>query len=175
MRITISGLPGSGTSTLAKNLAKKFNLTVVSAGDTFRKLAKQHNMSLEEFGCLAAENPDIDRKLDEEQQRIAQNRDNIILEGRLTGHLTTNADLKIWLKAPLEIRAERIAHREGKTTNQAMEEIQTREACEAQRYKKYYNIDINDLSIYDIILDTTKHTPQQTTEIISKLIHNHTR
>lgn len=171
MRITISGPPGSGTSTLAKNLSKTLNLAIISAGETFRKLAKQHNMSLEEFGCYATEHPEIDRKLDEEQQRIAKNRDNIILEGRLTGHLIPEADLKIWLYAPPEIRAQRIAQRENKNTQQALREIQTREACEAERYKKYYNINIKDLSIYDIKINTATHTPQETTEIVLKKLH----
>ena len=26
--------------------------------------------------------------------------------------------------------------------------------CEARRYEKYYNIDVNDFSVYDLVIDT---------------------
>ena len=37
-----------------------------------------------------------------------------------------------------------------------MQETRIREESEARRYKKYYNIDINDLSVYDLVVDTGK-------------------
>jgi len=173
MKITIGGLPGSGTSTLARKLAGKFNLIVISTGDTFRKLAAEHNMSLEEFGHLAEKDQNIDKQLDKQQQQIAQHRNNIILEGRLTGHFIEDATTRIWLKAPIEVRAARIAHRERMTIAQTITEIRTREECEASRYKNYYQLNINDLAIYDIILDTARYTPEQTTRIISEAVQNH--
>ncbi|CAD6493147.1 MAG: Cytidylate kinase [Candidatus Argoarchaeum ethanivorans] len=173
MKITIGGLPGSGTSTLAGKLAGKFNLIVISAGDTFRKLAAEHNMSLKEFGHLAEKDQDIDKQLDKQQQKIAQHRNNVILEGRLAGHFIEDATTRIWLKAPIEVRAARIAHREAETVTQTIAEIRTREECEASRYKNYYQLNINDLAIYDIILDTARYTKEQTTRIISEAVQNH--
>ncbi|MBP3444150.1 MAG: cytidylate kinase family protein, partial [Methanocorpusculaceae archaeon] len=41
MRITISGSPGSGTTTLGKALAEKYGLRYVSAGEFFRACAKE--------------------------------------------------------------------------------------------------------------------------------------
>ncbi|RLG27181.1 cytidylate kinase [Methanosarcinales archaeon] len=173
MKITIGGLPGSGTSTLARKLAGKFNLIVISTGDTFRKLAAEHNMSLEEFGHLAEKDQNIDKQLDKQQQQIAQHRNNIILEGRLTGYFIEDATTRIWLKAPIEVRAARIAHRERMTIAQTITEIRRREECEASRYKNYYQLNINDLAIYDIILDTARYTPEQTARIISEAVQNH--
>ncbi|OYT63441.1 cytidylate kinase, partial [Methanosarcinales archaeon ex4484_138] len=62
MKITISGLPGSGTSTIAGMLADHMGLNLVSAGETFRRLAAEYNMSLEEFGVLAERDPEIDMR-----------------------------------------------------------------------------------------------------------------
>ncbi len=126
-------------------------------------------MSLEEFGLLAKRDEDIDRKLDEEQKRIAKEKDNIILEGRLSGFLV-DADLKVWLKAPVEVRTERISQREGKPDSAAMAETSEREQCERERYLNYYNIDINDLSVYDLVIDSSKWSPEEINEIVVKAV-----
>jgi len=167
MKITISGLPGSGTSTIAGKLADRLGLTLVSAGETFRRLAAEYNMSLEELGVLAEKDPEIDKKLDLEQKRMAREHDDIILEGRLAGHFTEDSDLRIWLDAPLHIRAARISKREGKTIAHVLDETITREECESDRYKQYYQIDLNDHTIYDLIIDTSKQTPGNITDRIS--------
>lgn len=169
MIITISGPPGSGTSTLSKMLSARLNMELISIGDIFRKMAEERCMSLEEFGLLAKCNEDVDRKLDEEQKKIAGEKDNIILEGRLSGFLV-DAHLKVWLKAPIEVRAERIAQREGKSVPKAMEETSEREECERERYLKYYNIDIKDLSVYDLVIDSSKWNPEEISEIAGKAI-----
>ena len=83
MRITISGYPGSGTTSLGKALAEKYNLRYLSAGEVFRGLAKEHGMDLAAFGKLAEENPEIDLKIDARQKEIGEASDDIILEGRL--------------------------------------------------------------------------------------------
>lgn len=169
MKITISGPPGSGKSTLSKMLSAKLGLELVSMGDIFRKLASEKCMSLDEFGTLAKCNDEIDRKLDDVQKKIAKEKDNIILEGRLSGFLL-DADLKVWLKAPLKIRAERIAKRENKTLSSAMKETSEREECERLRYFNYYKIDIRDLSVYDIVIDSTKLSPEEICDIVGKAV-----
>lgn len=144
-------------------------MELVSIGDIFRKMAQYRCMSLEEFGLLAKRDENIDRKLDEEQKRIAKEKDDIILEGRLSGFLV-DADIKVWLKAPVEVRAERIAQREGKTGSAAMAETSEREQCERERYLNYYNIDINDLSVYDLVIDSSKWSPEEINEIVVEAV-----
>lgn len=169
MILTISGPPGSGKSTLSKILSVKLGLELISMGDVFRKCAQDRCMCLAEFGILARNNGDIDREIDAMQKRIAVERDNILLEGRLSGFLV-DADLKVWLKAPIEIRAERIAKRESKPVPAAMSETSEREVCERERYLNYYNIDINDLSAYDLVIDSSKWKPEEISEIVMKAV-----
>lgn len=90
-----------------------------------------------------------------------------MIEGRLSGFLV-DADLKIWLKAPLEVRARRIAKRECKSVEKAMEETSEREECERERYLKYYDLDVKDLSVYDIVIDSSKWSAQEISEIVEK-------
>ena len=41
-----------------------------------------------------------------------------------------------------------------------------RQASEAKRYMMYYNIDINDMSVYDLIVNTDDLTPDEVLELI---------
>ncbi len=170
MIITISGPPGSGKSTLSKILSAKLGMELVSMGDVFRKCAEGRCMCLEEFGLLAKSDGNIDREIDEMQKKIAKERDNIILEGRLSGFFVDDANLKVWLKAPPGIRAERIARRECKSVEKAMAETKEREQCERERYLNYYGIDINDLSVYDLVIDSSKWSPEEISEIALKAV-----
>src|SRR5437588_12338554 len=65
-----------------------------------------------------------------------------------------DADLRIWLRAPLAVRAARVAAREALAEDQALRELEERQASECRRYREIYNIDITDLSRYHIIVDT---------------------
>lgn len=169
MIITISGPPGSGKSTLSRILSVKLGMEHISMGDIFRKCAEDRCMCLAEYGLLAKKNGDIDRELDAMQKRIAKEKDNIILEGRLSGILV-EADLKVWLKAPVEVRAERIAKRENKLIPVAIAETSEREECERERYLGYYNIDIKDLSVYDMVIDSSKWEAEEISEIVMKAV-----
>ena len=57
MRITVSGLPGSGTTTTSRLLAEYYELELISSGEIFRKIAKEKRMSLAEFGAMARKRP----------------------------------------------------------------------------------------------------------------------
>jgi len=155
MRITVSGLPGSGTTSLSRYLAERHGFTMISAGEVFRQLAKEHGMELAAFGRLAEEDPTFDRMIDARQKEIALEHDNIIIEGRLSGWMVEDADLKIWLFAPIGCRIRRIAFRDQVIDEKAAEELTLeREKCEAGRYQSYYSIDIGNLSIYHLVLNS---------------------
>ena len=47
LTITVSGLSGSGKTTVAREIAKVFKLKIINAGDLFRKYAQQNKMSLD--------------------------------------------------------------------------------------------------------------------------------
>jgi cytidylate kinase len=151
MIVTVGGSPGSGTTTLCRGLARFFELTHVYAGKIFRDMAAEKGVTLEEFSKLAEESDIIDLTVDKRQKELAV--DGTVVEGRITAHLV-DADLKIWLDAPLEVRAERIAFREGIAYEEALKHIEEREASEKKRYKKYYQIDLDDMKVYHIVLDT---------------------
>jgi len=164
MIVTISGAPGTGTSTLARSLSLELKLRWINSGDLFRKIAGEKNISVREMNRLAEKGPEIDYLIDDAQLALAKDGGGIF-EGRLSGHLLP-ADLKVLLKAELRTRAERIAKREAKLTEDAIAETRIREESEARRYKMYYNIDISDFSAYDLVVDSGKFDEAATLAIV---------
>ncbi|BAA30368.1 (d)CMP kinase [Pyrococcus horikoshii] len=167
--ITVSGLAGSGTTTLSKKIAEHYGLKHVYAGLIFRQMAKEKGMSLEEFQKYAELHPEIDREVDRRQIEAAKE-GNVVIEGRLAGWMVKNADLKIWLDAPIRVRAERVAKREGISVEEAFMKIAEREMQNRKRYLNLYGIDINDLSIYDLIINTSKWSPEGVFAIVKAAI-----
>ncbi|PSP96641.1 cytidylate kinase [Halobacteriales archaeon QS_5_70_17] len=161
MLITVSGPAGSGKSTAAAALADALGYDHVSGGDIFRSLADERGVSTVEFNRMAEEDDQIDRDLDRRLRTTARERDDLVLESRLAGWMAGEyADFRLWLDAPLSVRAARIADREDKSPEAAREETVARADSEARRYEEYYSIDITDLSIYDLTINTARLGPR---------------
>jgi len=160
MLITVSGPAGSGKTTLAASLAEHLGYEHVSGGDIFRDIAAERDMTPLELNHLAEEDDQIDLDLDHRLRSIARERDDVVLESRLAGWMAGEfADFRLWLDAPLEVRAARVADREKKSVDQARTETEKRAESEALRYEEYYGIDITDLSIYDLVVNTARWGP----------------
>jgi len=163
MLVTISGLPGSGKTTVARLVAEALGLEHVYAGDIFRKQADAHGLSLEEYLRRAETDPSIDRELDDQMRRRAE-RGNAVLEGRLSGYVADQAGmpaLRIFLDASEPVRAERIAGREGGATAARLREIQAREASDRRRYLEIYGVDYHDRARYDLVMETDGRAPAE--------------
>ena len=154
MKITVSGPPGSGTTTLARSIAEKHSFELISAGEMFRDLARERGLSVTEFGELAEKDITIDALIDVRQKETAKLRDNIVVEGRLSGWMVEDADLRIWLTAPIGCRAKRIATRDRMDEYTARELTLQREESERTRYRNYYKIEIDDLSPYHLVMNS---------------------
>ena len=67
----------------------------------------------------------------------------------------------------MPVRVKRIQKREKSASfEEELEKTVQREKSEALRYMSYYNIDIGDLSIYDIVIDSEKWNQYQTLDIL---------
>jgi cytidylate kinase len=164
--ITIGGLHGTGKSSVADKISKLFDLRRVSAGGIFRQLAKERGVTLEEFSRIAEDDETIDRELDARIKSEAE-KGNAMLDGQLAAVMAgDHADIKILLTASLRTRVKRIAARDDVSYEDALHETETREMIERARYKEFYNYDVADLSIYDLVINTEKYDLEGVTAII---------
>ena len=92
MLITLAGLPGSGTSTVGREVAARLGLDHLDGGSVFRALAAEAGMSLAEFAAVAEGDDRIDRALDDRLTERARAGD-VLLESRLSAWLVTRAGL----------------------------------------------------------------------------------
>ena len=158
MLVTISGLPGSGTSTVAREVARRLGIDRLDGGAVFRAMAAERGLSLAEFGAVAEGDAAIDLELDARLAARARDGD-VVLESRLAGWITANEGLdalRVWLACDTEERARRVGVRDGESLDDAIANNRAREASEAARYRAYYGIDITDLGVYGLVIDTTE-------------------
>jgi predicted cytidylate kinase len=161
--ITISGLPGSGKTTVARLVAERLGLEHVYAGDIFRRQAEAEGLSLEEYARRAETDHSIDRRLDD-TMRVRAQRGDAVLEGRLAAFMADEAGvpaLRVFLDAPEPVRAARIADREGGDAAERLRQIQAREASDARRYREIYGVDYHDPARYDLVLETNGRSPEE--------------
>ncbi|TFF90944.1 MAG: cytidylate kinase [Promethearchaeota archaeon] len=152
--ITIAGAHGVGKTTIGKRIKDHFNLDYNSAGQTFRDMAAERDMTCTEYNRYACNNPEIDRKIDKNTLELAK-KGNIVLDGTIAGWIAKEySTINILLTAPLEIRIERIAKRDNITFEEAKRTTLEREMKEKERFKELYDINLDDYSIYDILINT---------------------
>lgn len=149
MRIAISGLTGCGNSTASTLVSealglKKFNYT-------FHNLADDLGIPFPRLHELAEKNPKYDFILDRKQIEFALEHEDCVIGSRLAVFLPLIApklkmkkpsfDLKVWLDAPLQTRAQRLGDRDCKGFNDALDEVIYRDSSNKARYKKLYSLD----------------------------------
>ena len=171
--VTFSGLHGAGKSVYAKDIASEFDLRYVSAGELFRQIARDRDLTITELTDIAARDSLIDKEMDERTRREVD-KGSVVLDGQLTGWFAEkSADIKIFLKARLDIRVARLALRDGLSPEDARKELHHREIAERKRYKTLYGIDIGDLSIYEVILDTSFLGLESTKKVLRTIIREY--
>ena len=169
MRITISGPPGSGKTTACSTLSEALGMEAVVFGKIFRQLAAEKNLTLGELGELAEKDPSIDEMIDGRILEIARSNEDIILESRLSAYMLTRNGIpafRIYLDASPDVRMARVGLREGETFEEAHAKTVERQRSEAKRYMMYYGIDIEDRSVYDLVVLTDDLTPDEVLETI---------
>lgn len=163
LRIAVSGKSGCGNSTTCRLLGQRINYRVVNY--TFHNMAVEKNIGFEELCMLAEKNSQYDLNLDQKQIELTR-KGGCILGSRLAIWLLQDADLKVYLDAPIDVRACRVGSREDMPFESAYERTKGRDIRDHERFLKLYNIDNDSFSFVDLIIDSSKHTPDQIVELI---------
>jgi len=172
MIITISGDIGSGKSTTGKLLQKKLEYQYLSTGAIQRKIAAEMGMTTLELNKLTESRLDIDEKIDGYTRALNDAPEDYIVDSRLAWHFIPSS-YKVFLRCEEEIAAQRISKDEKRTSdednreiNHLLKQIQARRKSEAERFKKIYDIDFEDLLNYDQVIDSSYFTPDEIVNMI---------
>lgn len=179
--ICISGMAGSGKSTLAKRIAQRYGLQYISGGDALKEIALERGYKPKNGGWWESEeglkfleermqNKSFDKEVDAKLSELA-NKGDIVLDSWTMPWLLKIESFKIWLKVSIEKRAERAAHRDRMNIAETMSIIKERDKSTKLIYEKLYGFSLDDdLSPFDLILDTDKFKPNEVFKIVSKVI-----
>ena len=170
--ITLAGHHGSGRTTNAKLLAKSLGLRYLSTGMLFRERAEELDVSLEEMNHIASNDKEFDNWLDNRTKEESMKR-GVVIDASLSAWMAEAPDLRIFVTCPFKERVRRIADREGREYDEVERETRSREELEQRRYQDYYDVDISDLTIYDVILNTGIFSIEASARILKSLVEEY--
>jgi len=165
MIITIAGKAGSGKSTVAKGIAKHFELKHYSMGDLQRKYAKEKGLTIEELGALESKDDKIDKEVDAYQTKLSEQENDFIIDGWISFHFIPKS-IKIFLNCDENIGAKRIfsdtscgkrdsSERKTESFEHAKKVLMDRMEVNRERWIRYYGADFLDMDNYDLVVDTS--------------------
>lgn len=77
--------------------------------------------------------------------------------------------LHVFVTAPLDIRVRRVMERERQDEATARKRIEAEDAHRRAYVKKYFNADLEDIGLYDLVLDTGKVSKEAAVETVLRL------
>lgn len=163
LRIAISGKSGCGNTTVSTLLAQELKIKLINF--TFRQLAAEKNLTLAQIIENAKTDDSYDIAVDTRQVELAR-KESCVLGSRLAIWMLKEADLKVYLAADDDVRAQRILNREGGSLEEIKKFTAMRDSEDSRRYKNLYNIDNASFDFADMKIDTTVFTPEQIVEKI---------
>lgn len=176
--ITVSGRITSGSTTLAKHLAKHLGWKHLEGGEIFWE-AVRNRLGLETKDTnLRPDEEDL--LFEEKQKKILSGEHHLVLESKLAGFCAQ--EMKDVLKVAVvcedkegndqvQIRIDRLVNREELSIDQAKEEVIEREANDLAKWRKLYtNNDSDwvywDKKYYDLVVNTFTHNQEESLQLV---------
>ena len=173
--ITISGMLGSGKSTVAKLLAERLGYMYYSTGNAQREIAKKRGITTLELNRLAGTDMSVDKEIDGVFQKFnAVPNKNMVIDSRLAFFFVPSS-IKIKLNVDVYVAGERIfndtlrtGEKKYNSVQEAVKALLDRRSLEVERFKRIYHVDIDNDENFDYVLDTTYKTPEEIANLIIK-------
>jgi predicted cytidylate kinase len=172
IRITISGLTGSGKSTIGKQLAKELEIDFYSMNNITWTKAKEMNLSIANYQNHLKQNPELERQNDFEFSEEMKKKKSFILEYQLGFHFIKKS-FNIYLSVGNKVAFNRMRTKKVYDENylnlskeHVLKIIKQRNKESKERFIDLYNIDYTDTNKYDLVIDTNNISPG---EIVRKI------
>ena len=173
--IIISGPPAIGKTTIAKGLAKEFELLHLSGGDILKELAKEEGFDTKgddwwdtqdgiNFLSQRKKNSEFDKNVDNKLKELFSQGGIVVTSYTLPW--LVEGGVKIWLDGSKENSALRMTTRDNSSKDEALEIVQKRYNENKIIYKELYGFEFgDDLSVFDKIIETDDLNVEQVLEI----------
>jgi len=180
--IIISGPPAIGKTTIAKGLAKEFDLIHLSGGDILKELAEEIGFETKgddwwdtqegiNFLSHRQKNSEFDKNVDDKLKKLFS-QGNVVITSYTLPWLVKGG-VKIWLAGSKENSAQRMITRDNLSKNNALEIVQKRYNENKVIYKTLYGFVFGeDLSVFDKIIETDDLNAEQVLEIAKSTVRN---
>lgn len=172
--ITIAGDLASGKSRITDLLQKKLNYEIYRNGEYVRKLAKEKGLDITSFNEYLRDHPEIDQQIEKSAALYAKEHDNLIVDARL-GWYAIPESFKVYLKVDIDVAAKRAFEDEKRKETESFVTIEEQKQDMIKRYKsenerffKLYGIHKEDLSNYDLVVDTSYDPIEENTRKIEE-------
>ena len=181
--IIISGPPAIGKTTIAKGLAKEFDLVYLSGGDILKELAEEEGFETKgddwwdtqegiDFLSKRQENSEFDKNVDDKLKKLFSKGDVVITSYTLPW--LVEGGVKIWLDGSKENSAQRMTARDNLTKNDTLEIVQKRYNENKIIYKALYGFEFGeDLSVFDKIIETDNLNAEQVLELAKSTVREY--
>ena len=178
--IIISGPPAIGKTTIAKGLAKEFDIEYLSGGDILKDLAGEQGFQTQgddwwdtwdgiNFLEQRKKNPEFDKNVDNKLKELFSKGGIVVTSYTLPW--LVEGGIKIWLDGSKENSALRMTTRDNSSKDDALEIVQKRYNENKIIYKELYGFEFGeDLSVFDKIIETDELNVEQVLEIAKSTV-----
>ena len=172
--ISLAGDLAAGKGAISDILIKELNYGIYRNGEYVRKLAKDMGLNITSFNEYLGSHPEIDIQIEKRAAEYAKDHDNFIIDARL-GWYAVPESFKVYLKVDIDEAARRAFYDEKRKETEKFETIEEQKQdmirrfkLENERYWNLYHVHKEDMSNYDLVVDTTNITPEEAVEIIKR-------
>lgn len=196
--ITISGLPGAGSSTLAKLTADKLGWEYYGGGDFMRAYAIKIGVFDEKTGFhhdATVYDDEFDRQVDYGVRQKVEEAQGNVLDAWLSGFMTLGKPkvLKVLVYCSDDaVRIDRIVNRDKVNVEQAKKHVFEREQKNLTKWQRMYakewqewvvdsgvlppeaEIDFWNQKLYDVAIDTFRYSKEETLDKVMEALEGTT-
>lgn len=175
MKISITGDLGSGKSSVAKVLCQQLGYDYLSTGQLHRRIAEEYGVDSLELNKLANKDDSIDDRIDNYLVSLNGSDEDLIIDSRLAWHFVKDT-FKVYLEVHSEVGAARVLGDKGRISEptytgreSALAILRARKSSENERFYSKYKVRVDDLSNYDVVINTSDSSVESTSTLILQL------
>jgi len=179
--VTISQSLGSLGDEIGRELARALGYEFANR-EIILKAAERFGEVAAEFEHVTEEKPTLWERFTDTKRRYLTYveviifemaaRDNVVLAGRGAAVLLRNVRhaLRVRITAPERLRASRVEHQQGLTSDAAVNAVRDSDHDRAARVKFLYHVDWDDPRLYDLVLNTERLNVTESVRLIQSAL-----